>query len=319
LHLPDGYELIQVSVEGMPVAAEKGDRPLRTRALGVSRWPRNACRNRVEVLFHGSLPEADRAGRRELKSPPWATGRCDRPLDGPRAARVDNNQPEGATPPHPLEPGLVAAEECGGSHRVGRRHFARRPRRNTTLVSALGSPTRGFRLAMERETGGGRPRTQVDVARQEADSVGKRNAQLAGRLGLAETPGSNIGSGARDPKPGRNLPTPSGPWAIGRMLFFEGRVDSLTLDDRQMERDWPSSRFVAAALWALLACLAVVALVQGSLTKTLERWPHALGVVLGLAWWLWLSPSVLGLGIALASVWPPADKRMTASKPLRVV
>lgn len=30
-----------------------------------------------------------------------------------------------------------------------------------------------------------------------------------------------------------------------------------------------------------------------------RRWPHALGVVVGLAWWLWLSPSVFGLLLAL--------------------
>ena len=37
-------------------------------------------------------------------------------------------------------------------------------------------------------------------------------------------------------------------------------------------------------------------------TGRLHRWPHFFGVVLGLAWWLWLSPSVLGLGLAAVCV-----------------
>jgi hypothetical protein len=35
----------------------------------------------------------------------------------------------------------------------------------------------------------------------------------------------------------------------------------------------------------------------------LYRWPHACGVLLGLAWWAWLWPSWLGILIAAASLW----------------
>ena len=82
----------------------------------------------------------------------------------------------------------------------------------------------------------------------------------------------------------------------------EGWANSLTLDCRPAERDWFSHRLVAAGVLVVLTGLAVVGLRRGRLTGVLRRWPHAAGAVLGLAWWLWLTPSVLGLGIALASV-----------------
>jgi hypothetical protein len=39
-----------------------------------------------------------------------------------------------------------------------------------------------------------------------------------------------------------------------------------------------------------------------SVMAGIRRWPHAVGCVVGLAWWLWLSPSALGLAIVLMSV-----------------
>ncbi len=31
-----------------------------------------------------------------------------------------------------------------------------------------------------------------------------------------------------------------------------------------------------------------------------QRWPNIAGIVLGIAWWLWAAPSVLGLAIVAA-------------------
>ena len=58
----------------------------------------------------------------------------------------------------------------------------------------------------------------------------------------------------------------------------------------------------------------VAGLVRSNGGRRLARWPHAPGVVLGLAWWLWLSPSVLGLVIALASVLAAVRGRKLAKK-----
>jgi len=58
-------------------------------------------------------------------------------------------------------------------------------------------------------------------------------------------------------------------------------------------------------LWLVLLGAAVVMLwllaerQKWPLGDWLRRWPHAVGVILGLAWWLWLTPSVVGLLVAV--------------------
>jgi hypothetical protein len=54
---------------------------------------------------------------------------------------------------------------------------------------------------------------------------------------------------------------------------------------------------VGAAVWASLFGFAVVLVRRGTFWQAFARWPHAFGTALGLAWWLWLWPSVLGLVI----------------------
>jgi hypothetical protein len=56
----------------------------------------------------------------------------------------------------------------------------------------------------------------------------------------------------------------------------------------------------------------------------LYRWPHAFGVLLGMAWWAWLWPSWLGILIGVASLWlalrfawPGRSMRTEASTVLR--
>jgi hypothetical protein len=55
---------------------------------------------------------------------------------------------------------------------------------------------------------------------------------------------------------------------------------------------------------------AVVGLRRRRGLTMLQRWPHAVGLLIGLAWWWWLHPSVVGLAIAggnvawgLRSIW----------------
>jgi hypothetical protein len=49
---------------------------------------------------------------------------------------------------------------------------------------------------------------------------------------------------------------------------------------------------------------------KGWLIPWLDRRPHAVVAMLGLAWWLWLVPSVLGLAVATVSVLAAGRKRM---------
>jgi phage shock protein PspC (stress-responsive transcriptional regulator) len=73
-------------------------------------------------------------------------------------------------------------------------------------------------------------------------------------------------------------------------------------------------RVVSALIFAIGAAIVLYLLQRGYLAEWLIRWPYAFGVAAGLAWWLWLSPSVIGLAIVAVCVlgslrrsWPGAD------------
>jgi hypothetical protein len=61
-------------------------------------------------------------------------------------------------------------------------------------------------------------------------------------------------------------------------------------------------RLAAAAAVALATLLLVPILRNGMVAEFLRRWPYAAGVAAGLAWWLWLSPSVVGWLLILVSL-----------------
>jgi hypothetical protein len=67
-----------------------------------------------------------------------------------------------------------------------------------------------------------------------------------------------------------------------------------------------SDGFAGRLLTALAAALIIAGLFwlarRGEISEAAARWPQWLGVVAGLAWWLWLAPSVAGWVIVVASV-----------------
>jgi hypothetical protein len=68
----------------------------------------------------------------------------------------------------------------------------------------------------------------------------------------------------------------------------------------------PSNGLAARLPTALIAALIVVGLFwlagREELAVVIGRWPQWLGVVAGLCWWLWLTPSLFGCGIIVASI-----------------
>ena len=94
----------------------------------------------------------------------------------------------------------------------------------------------------------------------------------------------------------------------------KGQVDVDALDVQQADGDPVSPRLWIAAALAALTGLAGVGRLRENIAAAVHRWPRIAGVTLGLAWWLWLSPSVLGLGIAVASVLLPLRNRPIRSQ-----
>ena len=65
--------------------------------------------------------------------------------------------------------------------------------------------------------------------------------------------------------------------------------------------DLPARLTAAVGLLAAALVLYLVAS-RGQVGEWLARWPHACGVAVGIAWWLFLAPSVLGLVLVAVSV-----------------
>jgi hypothetical protein len=61
-------------------------------------------------------------------------------------------------------------------------------------------------------------------------------------------------------------------------------------------------RAVLAATCLCLTALLIFMTRAAALREWLARWPYVVGVAIGCVWWLWLTPSLLGLCIAMVCV-----------------
>jgi hypothetical protein len=79
-----------------------------------------------------------------------------------------------------------------------------------------------------------------------------------------------------------------------------GMADAIALDYRPVGAQSWLSRLAGLAAFLVAVALAALVIRRDLLGNWFIRWPHVCGVCLGLAWWLWLSPSAVGLLIVLA-------------------
>jgi hypothetical protein len=86
-------------------------------------------------------------------------------------------------------------------------------------------------------------------------------------------------------------------------FIVQGESSKLSFDRRDDAAAETAIRVLAAAALLLAAGLLAYGIRRGLLRDWFWRWPRACGVAFGLAWWLWLSPSMLGwVWIALSLI-----------------
>ncbi|MDZ7619586.1 MAG: hypothetical protein U1E05_21510, partial [Patescibacteria group bacterium] len=83
---------------------------------------------------------------------------------------------------------------------------------------------------------------------------------------------------------------------------MDGRMGAISVDlTPAPTRPWVGG-VMAGAAWIVLLGTVAFALHRGLLVEWYRRWPQTVGVLVGLGWWLWLSPSILGLVLVIACV-----------------
>ncbi len=96
--------------------------------------------------------------------------------------------------------------------------------------------------------------------------------------------------------------------------LFDGATSGFTI----LRRDRDYASFGKRVLLALAICAAAWLVWKlsrhAAVRDTFSRWPHLPGVVVGIAWWLWLTPSAVGWlieAVFLASSLRPAWRSRT--------
>ena len=115
---------------------------------------------------------------------------------------------------------------------------------------------------------------------------------------------------------------------VGEWSYYvaEGGNDRLGLELSPTGYTTNQTRLIALPLTAVLLVGTIWLMRLPAATDFIYRWPHALGILFGIAYWAWLWPSWLGLLIVAGSLWlalrfdwPGRSLRAEASTVLRAI
>jgi len=299
LQLPPGAQLVSVHLGGIAIkpTLERGnlwDVPM----LPVS------CPQFLDVVFAGTLPDSSSLGGGYALEAPSLVG-----LPVRESLWVVDCHSEdvyaatdGVQPVDPFQCAMIRLRGLAGAIKTvvdspvhdaeGKlpcyRNLVRRwaAARNEVQQALSGNP---------------RAATQaVQSAAAEFEALDREQSQLAERLGASDllTQATAVGTPAGEPAEAwsRSLP-PSGATAC----FVDSRGRSrIVLRTGRVEASPGLLDWLAGAAVIGLTCLAVWVLRRGAVPKAWRPSPQAVGIVAGLAWWLWFWPGVLGLAVALS-------------------
>jgi hypothetical protein len=298
LRLPNGCDVVQVLVEGTavtPEAVAKGDGHF---PLLSQRLPQ-----RVEVLFRSTLPSGDRAGRRDFAAPMLG----DLPVRqtawsvfGPPRMEPSDVQ---TGPISDWQRDLLRLESAAAAIETANSVSA--DDRSKETPQWFLSWTRRLmvlRDALQRDLAAVGSNAETRAAKQKADHIQEQNVELARRLDAAGVFAQLSAAGSAVGSPSEILMASTD--AAGSIVRcgFEGRADAIAVDYRPAEGDCLFCRLAAASGLALLLALGFVGPMRRRLIDLLCRRPHVVVAALGMGWWMWLSPSMVGLVIVLASI-----------------
>ena len=298
VRLPPGARLIQATAGDLPVACAAVDDTTWRVPLDTSDLPK-----RIEVLFSHAETDPVAAGSRRLCAPgvlDWPVRQTLWTLCGPSgfevtpdpgvpaADRLDQELVRLRTTTEVIEKGVSLPTYEPDAMSQWYRLWARR---------WIASQDQVRRLLTESE-----PTEAAEAAREELEAIQRRVALVAERLGIGEVLAQVA----------QTMPPSEAPVALWRRNLEQSPsvLRSIT-DQAPQEIAFTCRHSPGEPLWGrLLGALGIAAAAgvlavgvrrEATLSALRRRLPLA-GVAIGLAWWLWLRPSVVGCLIAGVSI-----------------
>jgi hypothetical protein len=141
--------------------------------------------------------------------------------------------------------------------------------------------------------------SEAASVRTELESLDKRQATASEQLGLAEL----LAQVAAEAVPREDL---GAIWLsteeARRGVIRHGTAslpEPVAVAYEEDRSSGTAQRLAGALMVAVLGVAAAWGTRRGVLPRLLLRWPYGAGAVVGLAWWWWLTPSILGCGLTL--------------------
>ncbi|MEO8498429.1 MAG: hypothetical protein ABI614_25480, partial [Planctomycetota bacterium] len=278
LLIPTGVALLHATVDDVPALLQYADPATATLELGADRLPQ-----RISVLFSGHAV-------------PLAT--------------ADRSLPLAAPSLRGLEP-----EQTLWAVRDPSRQAASVPLLVHTIINAAAA--RQFRTDILQEVlsydFGPVPQHRSHDLQRWRDRWQQRLSAVLAKPLDANSPRSASVVSLQDGMRWRQFTSGQDDWTY---CSFAGPEPVLTIIRRDRDLTNYGKRLVLALAICVAAWFAWKLARRAGLRDAFSRWPHLPGVAFGLAWWLWLTPSIVGWLIAavfLASSLRPAWR----SRPMR--
>ena len=317
LHLPADARLLSVRVEGVPATPQ---------SQGQGNWeiPLESPHipQRIEILLAGQWPDPATVGTYHVEAPSLGSLPVRQTLwsvSGPAEYRARPGREEDTVDPVQMDllrlqgiaavtdrihglnlSGADAWEKTAPWQAIWRRRWER------------------CRQQIRQESGDGRPPRSAALT-TELETLDRKYKELAVRLDPGLGTAGALPFASLDPQlwPAR----PASPPTTVRCAASPGT--SVLVLMIQAAPSPERARLLGVLGGILLVCVASVRRLRRLVAGLACRWPATVGVVVGLIWWLWLAPSIVGLLLILLTflvwsipIWRRSGRSRTPTRPV---
>ena len=303
LRMPQGQELVQVTVAGVPTTPVRDTDQSWHVPLSPSAFPQ-----RLEVLFRGRLAASSTNGACRLESPlldAFSVRQTLWTIIGPSFCHA--SVPKGVTLVSRLEQEMTRLRNVNTLIEQAAEATTEEPEQTVQWYRAWAGRWLALSEEIRRQLAlpaADTPKAQAErqAATKELESISGQQAPVASRLAGTQVVAQQGSETPQVSSPHRlGLSGPDGSVRALRCVT-EGEASTLLLDYRPTEPNSFVLRLGDVFLLGILALLVVWGMRRGDFLALVQRRPHTAGVLVGLAWWLWLWPSAFGWVVVLASV-----------------